>query len=58
MSPEKNEASSLASKQRVEEGLAALRVGLRLHVNKHMQDRHGRDWRHYASRARSSASPT
>ena len=41
-----------AAKQRVEEGLEALRVGLNPYVAKHMRDRHGADWRHYASRAR------
>ena len=56
MSPEKNEATSLASKQRVEEGLEALRVGLRPYVAKHMQDRHGPHWRQYVSRARGDES--
>ena len=56
MSPEKNEASSLASKQRVEDGLEALRAGLRPYVAKHMQDRHGPHWRQYASRARGDES--
>ena len=41
-----------AAKQRVEEGLEALRVGLAPYVAKHMRDRHGPNWRHYASRAR------
>lgn len=45
-------ARALAAKQRVEEGLEALRVGLGPYVAKHMEDRHGPDWRHYASRAR------
>ena len=40
-----------AAKQRVEEGLEALRVGLAPYVAKHMRDRHGPNWRHYASRA-------
>ena len=40
-----------AAKQRVEEGLEALRVGLAHYVAKHMRDRHGPNWRHYASRA-------
>ena len=43
---------ALASKQRVEEGLEALRVGLGPYVAKHMRARHGPHWRHYASRAR------
>ncbi len=33
-------------------GLEALRVGLAPYVAKHMCDRHGPNWRHYASRAR------
>ena len=41
-----------AARQRVEEGLEALRVGLAPYVAKHMRDRHGPNWRHYASRAR------
>ena len=41
-----------AAKQRVEEGLEALRGGLAPYVAKHMRDRHGPNWRHYASRAR------
>ena len=41
-----------AAKQRVEEGLEALRVGLAPYVAKHMGDRHGPNWRHYASQAR------
>ena len=41
-----------AAKQCVEEGLEALRVGLAPYVAKHMRDRHGPNWRHYASRAR------
>ena len=40
-----------AAKQRVEEGLEALRVGLASYVARHMRDRHGPNWRHYASRA-------
>ena len=43
---------ALASKQRVEEGLEVLRMGLGPYVAKHMRDRHGPHWRHYASRAR------
>ena len=43
---------ALASKQRVEEGLECLRIGLGPYVSKHMRDRHGPHWRHYASRAR------
>ena len=41
-----------AAKQRVEEGLEALRIGLDPYVSKHMRDRHGLHWRRYASRAR------
>ena len=48
-------ASALAAKQRVEADLEALRVGLAPHVARHMRDRHGPDWRHYASRARVGA---
>ncbi|MDE0459206.1 MAG: DUF499 domain-containing protein [Chromatiales bacterium] len=44
-------APALAAKQRVEAGLEALRVGLAPYVARHMRDRHGPDWRHYASRA-------
>jgi len=40
-----------AAKQRVEGGLDALRVGLAPYVAKHLRDRHGPNWRHYASRA-------
>ena len=46
--------SALAAKQRVEKGLEALRQGLGPYVAKHMLDRHGNHWRHYASRARGS----
>ena len=49
---EKTEAV-LAAKRRVENGLEALRIGLSPYVAKHMQERHGPNWRHYASRARS-----
>ena len=42
---------ALAAKQRIEAGLEALRVGLAPYVAKHMRDRHGAQWRHYASRA-------
>ena len=42
---------ALAAKRRVEAGLEALRVGLAHYVAKHMRDRHGEHWRHYASRA-------
>ena len=45
-------AQALEAKQRVEEGLEALRVGLAPYVARHMRDRHGPNWRHYASRAR------
>ena len=44
--------TSRAAKQRVEDGLEALRVGLGPYLAKHMRDRHGPNWRHYASRAR------
>ncbi len=39
------------AKQRVEQGLEALRQGLDPYVAKHMEDRHGNNWRQYASRA-------
>ena len=39
------------AKQRVEAGLESLRIGLAHYVAKHMRDRHGEHWRHYASRA-------
>ena len=51
MSSQTNEAPALAAKQRVEAGLEALRVGLAPYVARHMRDRHGPNWRHYASRA-------
>ena len=41
-----------AAKGRIDAGLDALRVGLGPYVAKHMRDRHGNHWRHYASRAR------
>ena len=44
--------SALEAKQRVEKGLEALRLGVGAYVAKHMRDRHGNHWRHYASRAR------
>ena len=43
--------SALEARQRVERGLEALRQGLGPYVAKHMNDRHGKNWRHYASRA-------
>ncbi|MDD9980085.1 MAG: hypothetical protein OXU81_01800 [Gammaproteobacteria bacterium] len=43
-------AQALEAKQRVEEGLEALRVGLIPYVARHMRDRHGPNWRHYARR--------
>ena len=52
MSTTKNPAAALAAKQRVEQGLEALRSGLSPYVAKHMQERYGQGWRHYASRAR------
>ena len=45
-------AGALEAKQRVEEGLEALRVGLAPYVARHIRDRHGPNWHHYASRAR------
>ena len=39
-------------KQRIEKGLDALRIGLTPYVIRHMQGRHGHDWRRYVSRAR------
>ncbi len=45
-------AAMLASKQRVERGLEALRVGLGPYVARHMRARHGDDWRHFAARVR------
>ena len=44
--------TALAAKQRVEEGLEALRMSLGPYVVKHMTDRYGDDWRQHASRAR------
>ena len=44
--------AALAAKQRVENGLEALRAALGPYVARHMRDRHGDDWRHHASRAR------
>ena len=46
--------SALEARQRVEKGLEALRQGLGPYVTKHMKDRHGNNWRHYASRAQGS----
>ena len=40
------------AKQRVEQGLDALRVGLAPYVERHMRSRHGDRWRDHASRAR------
>ena len=45
------EAGQAAARRRVEEGLEALRAGLAPYVEKHMRDRHGAEWRQYASRA-------
>ncbi len=47
--------SALEARQRVEKGLEALRQGLGPYVTKHMKDRHGNNWRHYASRAQGSS---
>ena len=44
--------SALAAKQRVENALEALRVGLSPYVAKHMEQCHGLEWRHHVSRAR------
>lgn len=46
--------SALEARQRVEKGLEELRQGLGPYVSKHMKDRHGNNWRHYASRAQGS----
>jgi len=51
MSRTDRSARALEAKQRVEAGLEALRIGLAPYVAKHMRDRHGSNWRHYASRA-------
>ena len=52
MSDTEHMDAALAAKQRVEKAVEALRVGLGPYVGKHMRDRHGNHWRHYASRAR------
>ena len=52
MSDTETPAAALDAKQRVEKAVEALRVGLGPYVGKHMRDRHGNHWRHYASRAR------
>ena len=52
MSQSETRETALAAKQRVENALEALRVGLSSYVAKHMEQRHGSDWRHYVSRAR------
>ena len=52
MSDTDTSAVALAAKQRVEKAVEALRLGLGPYVGKHMRDRHGNRWRHYASRAR------
>ena len=44
--------AALAARQRVENALEALREALGPYVAKHMRDRHGKHWRHHASRAR------
>ncbi len=51
MSRRNAEKTALAAKNRVEQALEALRTGLGQYVGKHMRDRHGAHWRHYASRA-------
>ena len=56
MSDTETTAAALAAKQRVEKAVEALRVGLGPYVGKHMRDRHGNHWRHYASRARGDES--
>ena len=48
--------AAVEAKQRVEKGLEALRLGLGPYVAKHMRDRHGTHWRHYASRAQADDS--
>lgn len=45
---------ALAAKQRVEEGLEAVRTGLGPYVARHMESRYGERWRQYVSRARGS----
>ena len=47
-----SDKKAIAARQRVEQGLEALRPGLDAYVSKHMADRHGKDWRRLASRAR------
>ena len=47
--------TALAAKQRVENALEALREALGPYVAKHMRDRHGKHWRHHASRLRKIA---
>ena len=42
---------SFGAKQRVDHGLEALRVGLSPYVAEKMKQRHGNNWRQYASRA-------
>ena len=49
--------AALAAKHRIEKGLEALRQGLGPYVAKHMLNRHGNHWRHYASRARAAPMP-
>ncbi|WP_446830457.1 hypothetical protein [Candidatus Foliamicus sp.] len=44
-----SKVQALEAKRRVEQALEALRVGLGGYVRKHMRDRHGKDWRRYAS---------
>ena len=52
MSTNDEASKALAAKQRIEKALEALRAGLSPYVAKHMQDRHGDEWRLQASRAR------
>ena len=49
-------SSAQSAKRRVDQGLEALRLALAPYVAKHMRDRHGEDWRRYASRARTNDS--
>jgi Protein of unknown function (DUF499)/Swt1-like HEPN len=44
-------ADSFGAKQRVDQALEALRIGLSPYVTEKMQQHHGKHWRQYASRA-------
>ena len=52
-----NAGVATASKQRVEEGLEALRIGLGPYITEHLRDRHGPQARRSSARGAASAGP-